>query len=107
MKTLKSPFDYQNEIFDYPRQDCDFQNKTFELSNQILISKRNFQNETFDSYNQDWHLQKGLSQNDFQSGSLNFSMGTPNVERNFDSQHDLWNNVSISKIEIFIFKMNF
>ena len=53
MKTLKSPFDYQNEIFDYPRQDCDFQNKTFELSNQILISKRNFQNETSDSYNQD------------------------------------------------------
>ena len=53
MKTLKSPFDYQNEIFDYPRQDCDFQNKTFELSNQILISERSFQNETFDSYNQD------------------------------------------------------
>ena len=48
MKTLKSPFDYQNEIFDYPRQDCDFQNKHFELSNQIVISKRNFQNETFD-----------------------------------------------------------
>ena len=34
-------------------------------------------------------------------------MGTPNVERNFDFQQDLWNNVSISKIEIFIFKMNF
>ena len=25
-----------------------FQNKHFELSNQIVISKRNFQNETFD-----------------------------------------------------------
>lgn len=37
------------------------------------------------------------------------SMGTPNIERNFDFQHnfDIWNNVSISKIEIFIFKMNF
>lgn len=34
-------------------------------------------------------------------------MGTPNVERNFDFEQDLWNNVSISKIEIFIFKMNF
>ena len=36
------------------------------------------------------------------------SMGTPNIERNFDFQHnfDIWNNVSISKIEIFIFKMN-
>jgi len=36
-------------------------------------------------------------------------MGTPNIERNFDFQHDfdLWNNVSISKIEIFILKVNF
>ena len=34
-------------------------------------------------------------------------MGTPNIERNFDFQHDLWNNVSISKIGVFIFKMNF
>lgn len=33
-------------------------------------------------------------------------MGTPNVERNFDFQHDLWNNVSISKIEIFIIFQN-
>ena len=52
MKTLKALFHYQNEIFDYTRQDCDnFPKyyKTFELSNQILISQRNFQNESFDS----------------------------------------------------------
>ena len=36
-------------------------------------------------------------------------MGTPNIDRNFDFQHNfhIWNNVSISKIEIFIFKIDF
>lgn len=86
MKTLKSPFDYQNEIFDYPRQDCDFQNKHFELSNQIVISKRNFQNETC-------HLH-AISKIDFlkmiSKMEVSISqMGTPNVERNFDFQQDL------------------
>ena len=35
MKTLKAFFHYQNEIFDYPRQDCDFQNIIRLLNFQI------------------------------------------------------------------------
>ena len=81
MKTLKSPFDHQNEIFDYPRQDCDFQNKNFELSNQTLISKRNFQNESFDSKRD---FLKMISKMEVSISP----MGTPNVETNFDFELD-------------------
>lgn len=88
MKTLKSPFDYQNEIFDYPRQHCDFQNTTFEHSNQILISKRNI----FKRRLLTPTIKIDISKRDFikmiSKKEVSISpMGCPNVEGNFDFQH--------------------